>query len=118
MSFFNYGVDLWKDQSTAKDLNNRLIWGEPALSILDVREGSSFYKAHVMGAISMPVASLVEKARDSFESYRNLYVYGSTDEETNQAAAALRSAGFVCVAELKGGLESWKKSGYPVEEVN
>lgn len=98
-----------KSQSSAHDLKARLEWGEPALTIVDVRDHQSFNEARITGAINMPADTLPEQAKSSLESNRDVYVYGGSDEETSQAAAALRSAGFNQVAELKGGLNSWKE---------
>jgi rhodanese-related sulfurtransferase len=97
-----------KAQSSVHDLKSRLEWGEPALTILDVRARESFNELHIMGAMSMPLDEMVERATSSIDQERDIYVYGSSQEETAQAAARLREFGFKNVAELKGGLEAWK----------
>jgi rhodanese-related sulfurtransferase len=51
----------------------------------------------------------------SLELVRDIYVYGADDQETAQAAAFLKEAGYENVAELAGGLTAWKALGYPVE---
>jgi rhodanese-related sulfurtransferase len=51
----------------------------------------------------------------NLELVRDIYVYGSSDEETATAAALLKEAGYHNVAELLGGLVSWKAAGYPIE---
>ncbi len=104
-----------KPQSSAQHLKTRLDWGEPALTILDVRDRSLFNAEHILGAISMRVGSLVNQALESLDPYRDIYVYGETDEQTADAAAQLRTAGFYNVAELKGGLAAWQAFKYPVE---
>lgn len=102
-------------KSRVYDLKARLDWGEPALTIIDVRDRQQFNLAHIMGAISMPMAELVERVCQSFEMTRDIYVYGETDEESAAAAEQLRSAGFVNVSELRGGLAAWKAVDYPIE---
>ncbi len=104
-------------QSTVEDLQARLKWGEPALTILDVRDRDSFYVAHIEGSIHVPSETLVEQAKAYLSPVRDLYVYGASDEETGAAAEQLRQAGFDSVAELKGGLKAWTSAGYPVEKV-
>ncbi len=94
-------------ESSAHDLKSRLEWGEPALTILDVRDRDRFNEGHIMGAMPMPLAELVERAQ-SIDSVRDIYVYGATDEETAQAANKLREAGYQNVAALRGGLDAWK----------
>ncbi|HEY9846264.1 MAG TPA: rhodanese-like domain-containing protein [Candidatus Caenarcaniphilales bacterium] len=98
-----------KDQSSAHDLKSRLEGGEQALTIIDVSERNVFNNAHIMGAISIPLDDLEDRVQQfRLESNRDIYVYGATDEETAQAAAKLRASGFQKVAELKGGLASWR----------
>ncbi len=104
-----------KEKSSAQDLKQRLDWGEPALTLIDVRSRAAFNNGHIMGAISMSLSELVNCALMSLELVRDLYVYGSDDQETAQAAALLHEAGYKNVAELAGGLAAWKTVGYPVD---
>lgn len=104
-----------KTKSSPGDLKNRLEWGEPALTIIDVRDREAFNQEHIMGAISIAPDKLVEQARFSLEKNRDVYIYGDSTEATNQAASMLRDAGFVNVAELEGGLAAWKSLSAPVE---
>jgi rhodanese-related sulfurtransferase len=104
-----------KPQSRVYDLKSRLDWGQPGLTIIDARDRESFNASHIMGAVSMPVGRLVERALISLEFSRDIYVYGETDEETSDAAVKLREAGYRNVAELIGGLAAWKAVGYPIE---
>lgn len=104
-------------QSDAHSLKTRLEWGEPAFTILDVRDRSIFNEGHIMGAMPMPADQLVERAVPSLDKSRDIYVYGANDQETAQAAQQLRSNGFVHVSELKGGLAAWKAIGGPTEGI-
>lgn len=104
-------------QSNVHELKSRLEWGEPALTILDVRDRMTYNDGHIMGAMSMPTDTLVEIAKNSIALSRDIYIYGETDEETAQAAAQLRSAGFEHISELKGGLPAWKAVGGPTEGI-
>jgi rhodanese-related sulfurtransferase len=106
-----------RDQSHVSDLKARLDWGEPALTIVDVRTWVSFDQSRIQGAVSIPESDLVDYALANLEPIRDLYIYGETDEETNAAAAKLRAAGFEHVSALQGGLEAWKAAQYPVETV-
>lgn len=102
-------------QAEPHELKSRLQWGEPALTIVDVRDRGSFNECHILGAIAMPMETLVDRAQDSLEKNRDIYVYGANDGETSSAAQALREAGFVRVAELKGGLSGWQEIAGQVE---
>lgn len=104
-------------RSRVYDLKERLDWGEPALTIIDVRDRALFNHSHIMGAIPMPMDELVDRVLASLEIARDIYVYGETDEETTIAAAKLRQAGYKNVSELRGGLAAWKAVGYPIEAI-
>jgi rhodanese-related sulfurtransferase len=97
----------FKAESSAHDLKSRLEWGEPALTILDVRDRESFNNGHITGAMPAPKEHLSNVAQ-SLDKVRDIYIYGATDDEAVQAATQLREAGFSNVAKLQGGLEAWK----------
>ena len=100
-------------QSSAQALKQRLEWGEPAFTIMDVRDRSAFNASRILGA--MPMEGLTEASVLDLDRNRDIYVYGETDEQAAQAAAKFRQAGFQNVAELKGGLAAWKAIGGPTE---
>lgn len=102
-------------RSLVYDLKARLDWGNPALTIVDVRDRALFNYSHIMGAISMPLSELRDRAMASLSLTRDLYLYGDTDEETAEAAGLLRSIGYKNVSELRGGVAAWKAVGFPVE---
>ncbi|MGD1952320.1 MAG: rhodanese-like domain-containing protein [Leptolyngbyaceae cyanobacterium] len=97
-----------KAVSTVFDLKDRLDWGEPALTIIDVRDRVLFNESRILGAISIPMDELVARVSVSLENERDIYVYGGTDDVTANAAAKLRAAGYRNVAELMGGLGAWQ----------
>lgn len=105
-------------QSRAYDLKSRLDWGEPALTIIDIRPIAEFNQSHIQGAISLPAEELVSRAPETLDISRDIYVYSDSDEETAAAAAQLREAGYTNVSELTGGLAAWKAVGYPVEAIS
>lgn len=101
--------------SSAQALKARLEWGEPAFTILDVRERSEFNKSRILGAVPMLMEDIPRRAFETLEPKREIYIYGNSDEQTAQAAAQLREAGFNSVSEIKGGLAAWKAIGGPTE---
>ena len=105
-------------QSRAYDLKTRLDWGEPALTIIDIRSTNEFNQCHIQGAISLPLEQLVNRALETLETDRDIYIYSDADEETVAAATKLQEAGYTNVSELTGGLAAWKAVGYPVEGIN
>ncbi|MGB3202040.1 MAG: rhodanese-like domain-containing protein [Nodosilinea sp.] len=106
-----------RPKSRVYDLKERLDWGEPALTIIDVRDRVDFNHSHITGAISIPVNSLLETAAQCFEVTRDLYIYSNTDDEAAAVAEQLRTAGFSRVAIVRGGVAAWKAAGFPVEVI-
>ncbi|NEP46914.1 MAG: rhodanese-like domain-containing protein [Okeania sp. SIO2H7] len=104
-----------KSESTVFDLKERLEWGEPALTIIDVRNREAFNTKRISGAVSIPMAELVSRASASLEVERDIYIYGDNDEQTAEATAQLRDAGFSSVAAIIGGLPAWQAAKAPIE---
>lgn len=104
-----------QNRSNVESLKNRLDWGEPALTIVDVRDRNAFNMSHITGAIAMPMQELVTQAQASLEFIRDIYVYGETEKQTAEAASNLRAAGYQHIAELVGGLAAWKRAKYPID---
>ncbi len=101
--------------SSPSELKARLEWGEPALSIIDVRDRNAFNQERIMGAMAMPMSDLTELAKQSFEPERDLYIYSESDEETAAAVTHLNTAGFTRVSAIQGGLPAWKAIGGKIE---
>jgi rhodanese-related sulfurtransferase len=103
--------------ATAHELKSRLEWGEPALTILDIRDFSAFQDCRIMGAMNAPMSDIAAGAQATLSPNRDIYVYGATDQETAAAASALRESGFQNVAQLQGGLTMWREIGGSVEGI-
>ena len=106
-----------KSESPAYDLKARLEWGEPALTIVDIRDRIAFSQGRITGAISMPMEQFMELAHANVETTRDVYIYGESDEQSLQAAQLLRDAGFSNVAQIMGGLAAWCEVAGPTEGV-
>lgn len=106
-----------KPESPAYDLKTRLEWGEPALTIIDVRDRAAFNQSRITGAVSVPLEQFLEFAQANLEPKRDIYIYGESDEQSLQAAQLLRSAGFSSVAQIMGGLTAWCEVGGSTEGV-
>lgn len=104
--------------SSTADLKSRLDWGEPALTIIDVRDRESFNNERIMGAISLPMDELTTRAPQILEMDRDIYVYGDNNQATEGAAIQMYQAGFERIAAIKGGLPAWKAVGGAVEGRN
>ncbi|MEP0905376.1 rhodanese-like domain-containing protein [Leptolyngbya subtilissima ST-M1] len=102
------------NQASAEELLKRLQWGEPALTIIDVRSREEFNNERITGAVPMPIDHVLDNAENALEHKRDIYVYGDSADD---AAGQLRQAGYAKVAVVQGGLESWKAVGGPTEGV-
>jgi rhodanese-related sulfurtransferase len=101
--------------ANAHELKSRLSFGEPALTIFDIRDRDAFQSCRIMGAMQLSMEGLQGGERPSVADNRDIYVYGDSDENTATAAEMVRSMGFSHVAELKGGLEAWRSIGGATE---
>ncbi|MBK1990005.1 rhodanese-like domain-containing protein [Sphaerospermopsis aphanizomenoides BCCUSP55] len=99
------------------DLKSRLEWGQPAFTIIDVRDRHTYNHGHISGAISIPLDDLADRAKSTLHKERHIYVYGEHDAHTAHAAQTLRAAGFIDVSEIQGGLTAWKTVGGATEGV-
>lgn len=99
------------------ELKSRLNWGEPGLTILDVRDRDAFDDCRILGAMNTPSSMLPDVIQSTLQHKRDIYVYGNTDEDSTAAANILRQAGFHQVAVLRGGLEAWKQVDGSVDGV-
>lgn len=88
-------------KASAQSLKERLQWGEPGLTIIDARDRESYLEERITG--SMLIEDVSELAKN-----REIYVYGSSEQETGSVAQKLRQDGFKSISELQGGLAGWK----------
>lgn len=109
--------DMQGQKAEPQALLERLNWGEPALTIIDVRDREAFNNERITGAVPMSKEQLPDAILPELEYTRDIYLYGETAESTAEAANQLRQAGYQQVAELQGGLAAWKQIGGPTEGV-
>ncbi|MEB3358190.1 MAG: rhodanese-like domain-containing protein [Synechococcales bacterium] len=107
-------------KSSANELKERLDWGEPALTILDVRSREQFQQERILGAVNVELHELLPQVQNvhGIETNRDIYLYGENAEQVSDAARQLRGAGYIRVAEIEGGLPAWKECGGSIEGVN
>ncbi len=106
-----------QEESTAYDLKKRLEWGEPALSIIDIREHEAFNQGRITGAVSMPMEQL-DEMKSTLQPQHDIYIYGDSDDRAHEAAQMLRAAGFEAVTHIMGGLAAWHEIGGPTEGID
>jgi len=89
--------------------------GHSDVVILDAPPPEAFADQHIPGAINLPSRRISEQTTAELARDRLIvtYCWGPGCNGSTRAAARLASLGFQ-VKELIGGLEYWKREGYPV----
>jgi rhodanese-related sulfurtransferase len=85
-------------------------------AVVDARSHESFAIEHIPGAISLPHRQMNDLTTSILSRDKVIVVYcdGIGCNASTKGAAKLTSLGFK-VKELIGGLDWWKRDGYPVE---
>jgi rhodanese-related sulfurtransferase len=98
------------------DLYADIVAGAPDLVIVDARYPETYAREHVPGAISLPWRDINEAttAHLSREALYVVYCWNASCHASTRTAQRLESLGFK-VKELHGGLQDWKKQGFPTE---
>lgn len=81
--------------------------GEPLL-LLDVRADAEWEKAHLEGAIHIPLAELAARAEE-LDREMTTIVYDHRGEQSVDACLLLWDAGFRKVRSLAGGIDLWSE---------
>lgn len=92
----------------------RLINDRHAL-VLDVRPVADFKKGHILNAVNVPQAKLVERVSElGKDTARPIVVYCALGGMAAQAAHSLKKAGYAEVYPIRGGLNGWLTASLPV----
>jgi len=85
--------------------------------LVDVRDEEAFRREHILGAANIPAGQLVKRLADLPRDRTIVtYCWDMTCALAPKAALELAQKGFK-VQFLAGGIEEWKKKGYPVRSV-
>ena len=98
------------------DLYAEMIAGTTNLVIVDARYPETFVVEHLPGAISLPWRDIDDTttAHLSRAALYVVYCWNANCHASTKTAQRLEALGFK-VKELPGGLQDWKKQGYPTE---
>jgi rhodanese-related sulfurtransferase len=104
------------DDRHPEDLYADIVAGVANLVVVDARYPESYAVEHLPGAVNMPWRDLNEEstAHLSREALYVVYCWNASCHASTKTAQRLESLGFK-VKELHGGLQDWKKQGYPTE---
>ncbi len=102
---------------TLNELKYRIESNQPNLTIIDIRAPKTFNREHIKGAISVSIDRLEDLAKSALTHYRDIYIYGESDQQSLHAAQILLSNGFMNVAQIIGGLTTWREIGGATEGI-
>ena len=100
------------DAKRARELHD----SRDAPLFLDVREREEWDEGHLPGAVHIPrgwLESRIEQAEP--DRGRPIVVYCAAGNRSAFAAKTLEELGYQDVASLAGGINDWKRRGYPLE---
>jgi rhodanese-related sulfurtransferase len=88
--------------------------GAPLLDVLDAEE---FVRAHLPGAVNVPLSELVPERFEDFDRGAAVIVYGSSMQcdRSPRASRLLEHYGFSAVYDYEAGKEDWLAYGLPFE---
>jgi rhodanese-related sulfurtransferase len=98
------------------DLYQEMLEGKTHLVVVDARYPEAYARERLPGAISLPWREL-DEARAAHlprDARYVVYCWDASCRASTKAADRMESLGFD-VNELHGGLQAWKKQGYPTE---
>ncbi|EKD93399.1 MAG: rhodanese-like protein [uncultured bacterium] len=82
--------------------------------VVDVRSPEEYAMGHLPNAKNVPLDQLENRIPELVE-YSSVYIHCKTGHRSEQACLLLERLNFSRVVNLLGGLEAWKKAGFPVE---
>lgn len=99
-------------QMTTVELNERLNAGDKSLQVLDVRERSEWNEDHIVAAMHIPFHQLSAHL-DELPSNKPIATICGGGVRSSIAASLLQANGFEPI-NISGGMDAWKRSGFPV----
>ena len=108
------GQGMYSDISS-DDYRQRFANGEGgAYQFIDVREPEEYAKAHIPGAINIPLSEFVERV-DEIDDESPVLLVCNTGVRSSQAAGFLVAMGYDDIYNLDEGTKGWIKLGYSVD---
>ena len=81
--------------------------------VIDIRESDEYAREHIAGSRLVPLSGF--SSADFAQDHGKIGVFHcSSGNRTCEAASRILSAGFDEVYQLEGGLQAWKRAGFPV----
>ena len=103
------------EQTDADAVHGALESGED-VTVVDVREPDEYQAGHIKGAKPVPRGLLEYKADEELpDKDARIVVHCAVGGRGALAAKALKEMGYTNVANMDGGMNSWREKGYETE---
>ncbi len=104
------------DRRHPADLYADIVAGSPDLIVVDARWPEAYAREHLPTAINLPAREINEATTADLprDALYVVYCWNASCHASTKTANRLESLGFK-VKELHGGLETWRKQGFPTE---
>lgn len=94
----------------------RLLDGQAAVRLVDVREADEYAGGCLPGALHIPRGFLELRIEDRVQRDEDIVVYCAGGTRSALAARTLQQLGYTRVASMAGGYNRWSDAAYPVEK--
>lgn len=103
-------------ETDPSDVNADMTKGIDSFIVIDARSEAHFRQCHIPGAMNMPARSIDENSTAVLDKTKLIvtYCWGNACNGSTKAAARFAGLGFQ-VKEMIGGIEYWRREGFPVE---
>ena len=104
------------DRRHPADLYAEIVAGDKNLVVVDARYPEAYAREHLPTAINLPSRQLDETTTAGLDrdALYVVYCWNESCHASTKTAQRLEALGFK-VKELHGGLETWRKQGFPTE---
>ena len=106
-------AEMWPGKISTRELKKKIDRGDHFI-LVDARDTNSYKSEHIMGAISLPLSEVDEKADQLLDKSIEVIVYCNSFACPTSAneVKKLRQMGFGNVKHYAGGIQDWKTAGY------
>ncbi len=113
IDFFQAKLD---HETDSWDLSEAMKNNRSGTVVLDARSPEAFAKEHIPGAVNFPHRTMSAESTRELDRSKTYITYcdGIGCNASTKGALNLARLGFT-VRELSGGLDWWKRDGYPTE---